>query len=1192
MSISRRALLSSAGLALLVPLMRAGRAAAAPASAVPGTKATGTETMTIPDPLALTGTWTRTDDGGRRVVTGADRNALALSEQRLAAVARYAARITVDAGSPYAVGSLVVRAADDGSTGYAAGLDPNLGRVRLHDLATGRDLVTPAAVALSPGTTYLLEVALDGPDLAVSLDGTKVLTAHDTTYEHGAAGLHAYNGTVLFGQPTLRTVTTTVTGWTTHGGAWTPTALGWRADAPADTNARAISATRVHDTAFQADIQIHDPYSVATLLLRTDEQGSTGYGIQIDPNLNRLRLYRVDGDTTLATHSTTLDVGHVYRIRAEAQGTRLRVHWQTDFLTPDGYAPVITAEDTAHSAGLLGVQVYNGSVSFDDLAATGLITDLQGWSSRSGAWTPDLRGIRAEGTDALRIAPFPGGDVLLSTDLILTSAASAGLVVRADGSGAGGYAVRLDASGVRLMDRHDGSVLAQAAPPVRPFATGSTYRTEIRALGTKITVTVDGVEAFTATVSRTAGSSVGLTSTAGTALFQEVRARTPQTYYTDTHRPAYHYSQLASHTSDPNGLVAYEGEYHLFHQDSGQWAHAVSADLLHWRALPVALPLSDFGHSWSGSCVADTNDDSGLFGGGSGLIAYYTSYHPDRPGGNQSVRLATSEDRGRSWQWYGDDPVVQNPGGADGDWDFRDPKVVRDDDHDRWVMVVSGGDHIRFLTSTDLLQWTYRSSFGYGAWVTGGVWECPDLFPLPDDGDPARVRWVLALSTGAVRTTDGSAAEYFVGDWDGTTFTTTNTAGTPLRAEAGRDYYAAMTFYGLPGGRRVQIGWLSNWDYAFSAPTGEWNGQLSVPRELTLAGGRLVQHPAAETTALRTGATTVHDITVGPGSPNPLAGVRGRSYEIEAEIALPATGAATDFAFRLRAAGDKGLLVGYDVGASVLYTDRSNAGTADFTEHFAGRTTAPVALTETDGERRLRLRILVDTSAVEVFDGDGRVSLSCLVFPGPDAQDMAFTATGGAARLVRITVHRWADVFRVTDAAPPSPPALTGAAFRTGGLGELNVVPAGHWTVTGAGRTGTFDRDSTTVSATEYGDLELTTLIRFGGPEGTSGAGSILIRASADAADGYAVNLDPNLRTIRLFRKDAGGATVLAEVPLLVRSGTTLPLRIRAQGDRIEVFVDGRSTIDVTDTRYTRGRIGLNVFGGRAAYQDTYVTPL
>ncbi|MGW1107644.1 GH32 C-terminal domain-containing protein, partial [Streptomyces sp. NPDC002540] len=218
--------------------------------------------------------------------------------------------------------------------------------------------------------------------------------------------------------------------------------------------------------------------------------------------------------------------------------------------------------------------------------------------------------------------------------------------------------------------------------------------------------------------------------------------------------------------------------------------------------------------------------------------------------------------------------------------------------------------------------------------------------------------------------------------------------------------------------------------------------------------------------------------------------------------------------------------------------------------------------------------------------------ISSLVFPEPDDRGMAFYAAGGTARIVTLTVHKLRDVHRVTDTGPKAPAIPAGAAFRSGGLGDLTVVPAGHWTTTGAGRTGVFDRDSTAVSGTEYGDLELTTLIRFGGPDCTSGAGSVLLRATPDTADGYAFNLDPNLRTARLFRRDGGQTTVLAEAPLLLRTRVTLPLRIRARGGRIEAFVDGRPVIDVTDTRYARGRIGLNVFGGRTAYQDTFVTAL
>ncbi|MFD9605978.1 GH32 C-terminal domain-containing protein [Streptomyces sp. NPDC059970] len=255
------------------------------------------------------------------------------------------------------------------------------------------------------------------------------------------------------------------------------------------------------------------------------------------------------------------------------------------------------------------------------------------------------------------------------------------------------------------------------------------------------------------------------------------------------------------------------------------------------------------------------------------------------------------------------------------------------------------------------------------------------------------------------------------------------------------------------------------------------------------------------------------------------------------------TGGATEFGLRLRTGGSRRTAVGYDVGAGKPFVDRTDAGVRDFTEQFAGRTSTPLPQEAVDGERRLRIRLFMDTSSGEVFGGDGRATISSLLFPEPDDQGMAFYADGGEARIVTLTGHRLRDLFRVTDTGPDSPATPSGGEFRSGGLGDLTVVPAGHWTTTGADRTGTFDRDSTAVPTTVHGDLERTTPIRFGGPDGTSGAGSVLFRATPDTADVYAVNPDPNLRTARLFCRDGGRTTVLAEVPLLLRTGVTPPLR-------------------------------------------------
>ncbi|MEU6177494.1 GH32 C-terminal domain-containing protein [Streptomyces coeruleorubidus] len=1190
MSVSRRTLLLAGGTAAALLPLGSGLFAAQAATPSAG----GATPVPIPDPLPVTGTWTRTSEGGQKATTGRHgRAALALSEQQLATKGTYAARITPESAS--SMGALVFRATPDGSTGYAVALDPRRARIRLYDLAGGDTIATAPLKSTQARRPHHLEVAVDGPELSIYVDGRRLLHTEDHRHDTGSVGLLAQGGTVTFGPPSVSTVTTNLTGWTTSGGTWTATTLGWHADPAQGATARAVTTTRAYDTALQADLLLHHASAIASLSVRTDAEATCGYGVEVDAGQGRLRLYRIDGNATLGTYPTTIKAHTVYRLRVEAEGDELRVHWQTNFLSPDGYSPVITAQDPTHTKGRLAVTASSGAASFENIAAADLATGVQGWTTRSGTWTPDLRGIRGE--NGLRTAPFTEGDLVARADITPAgTSSSAGLVLRASANGSGGYEARLETgrNTVVLLDRSSGTRLASATGPVRRIAPGNTYRVEARATGRTIEVYVDGVRALRTRVSRTTGGAVGTAATHGTSYFQNIEIRATADYFTEPYRPTYHYSQLTGSTSDPCGLLYHDGEYHLFHQDEGRWAHAVSTDLVHWQPLPIALPWNAYGHCWTGCAVVDTDDTSGLFDGGSGLIAYYTSYHPDKPGGNASIRIAYSKDKGRSWQLHGGPaPAVQNPGGPDAGWTFRDPKVIRDEQHDQWLMVVSGGDHIRFFTSTDLLTWTQVSSFGYGDWVTPGVWECPDFFPLPVDGDEDKVKWVLTLSTGAVRATNGSAAQYFTGDWNGTSFTPDQTPGTTLRADAGRDYYAAMSFYGLPDDRRVWLGWMSNWDYPFSAPTGAWKGQLSTPRELTLTstadGVRLAQRPVPELTALRTSTKTLKDVAVGPNSANPLAGATGIAYEIEAEIHL---GTATEIGFRVRTADDQHTTVGYDAEANELFVDRSAAGLSDFTQYFAGRTTAPMQ--PTDG--RVTLRVFVDASSVEVFGADGQAAVTSLIFPTPDADGMAFYAKGGTAHIESLKVHHLKGAYRLVNRVKLLPTAPAGGGEFRSDLGKLTVTPAGHWSTDSAGRAGTFDKDSNAISTRTATDLDLTTLVRLGGPDPeTGGALSVLWRSSADGTDAYCLNIDPDLRVIRLVAKANGNfddGAALARVPALVRRGTTYPLRVLTEGDRIQVFLDGKRIIDVTDTTYANGHVGLNVFGGRAAYQDTYAKEL
>ena len=390
MSVSRRTLLLATGTTTaLLPL--AGSLPAAQAATPSAGGATPAPTP-IPDPLPVTGAWTRTLGGGQKATAGRRGPALALSEQQLATKGTYTARMTSESAS--AVGGLVFRAALDGSTGYAAALDAGRARLRLYDLASGDTLATAPLPGGRTGRPHDLAVAVDGPELTVSVDGKRLLRVEDHRHDTGSVGLLAQGGDVTFGPPSLSAVTTNLTGWATGGGTWTATSLGWRAAPSQGATARAVTTTRAYDTAFQADLLLHDASAVASLLVRTDATTTRGYGVEVDPGQGRLRLYRIDGNVTLGTYPTTIKADTVYRLRLEAEGGELRVHWQTNFLSPDGYSPAITAQDSTHTTGRLAVTAAAGAVSFENLAAADLVTGLEGWTARTGTWTPDLRGIR------------------------------------------------------------------------------------------------------------------------------------------------------------------------------------------------------------------------------------------------------------------------------------------------------------------------------------------------------------------------------------------------------------------------------------------------------------------------------------------------------------------------------------------------------------------------------------------------------------------------------------------------------------------------------------------------------------------------------------------------------------------------------------------------------------------------------
>lgn len=252
----------------------------------------------------------------------------------------------------------------------------------------------------------------------------------------------------------------------------------------------------------------------------------------------------------------------------------------------------------------------------------------------------------------------------------------------------------------------------------------------------------------------------------------------PASADTPQHRPAYHFSPAKNWMNDPNGLVFHKGVYHLFFQynplgdrwGNMSWGHATSRDLVHWEEQPVAIPFDANEGVFSGSVVVDTTNSSGLgTAENPPLVAMYTSAYTQASGrdGIQAQSLAYSTDDGQTWTKYSGNPVIDI-----GSREFRDPKVFWYEPAKEWRMVaVIANEHkVLIWRSADLKAWTRLSEFGPRDAV-GGVWECPDLFPLAVDGDPANTKWVMLVSLNPGGIAGGSGTQYFVGDFDGTTFT-------------------------------------------------------------------------------------------------------------------------------------------------------------------------------------------------------------------------------------------------------------------------------------------------------------------------------------------------------------------------------------------------------------------------------------
>lgn len=467
-------------------------------------------------------------------------------------------------------------------------------------------------------------------------------------------------------------------------------------------------------------------------------------------------------------------------------------------------------------------------------------------------------------------------------------------------------------------------------------------------------------------------------------------------------RPVYHHTPVYGWMNDPNGMFYKDGVYHLYFQynpygsvwGNMHWGHSTSTDLMHWNFEGCAIVPDAWGAIFSGSCVVDHNNTAG-FGKGA-VVAFYTSAKATPWGDVQSQSMAYSLDNGKTFTKYEGNPILTSS-----EKDFRDPKIFWYAPGKHWVMMLAVGQHMEIYSSVNLKEWKKESEFGAMQGAHGGVWECPDLVEIPVEGTREK-KWVLICNLNPGGPFGGSAAQYFVGSFDGKKFVNESPTQTKWM-DWGKDNYATVTWNNAPDGRCIALGWMSNWQYANNVPTRQYRSANTLARDLTLyrEGQELYlkSTPSVEVKKARGKKVSIPSFKVSEKHEmvNLFEEKQG-AYEVE--IVIQNTGA-SKIAFCLL--NDKGEKVSmyYDLNRKQFVMDRSESGTVDFSKDFPAVTVAPANV-----DKELTLRLFVDRSSIEAFGEDGKFVMTNLVFPSQPYVKMCFEADKNGYAVKSLNVYK------------------------------------------------------------------------------------------------------------------------------------------------------------------------------------------
>ena len=461
-------------------------------------------------------------------------------------------------------------------------------------------------------------------------------------------------------------------------------------------------------------------------------------------------------------------------------------------------------------------------------------------------------------------------------------------------------------------------------------------------------------------------------------------SNTFDTNNTEYFRPAYHHTPLYGWMNDPNGMFYKDGVYHLYYQHNPYgslwgnmtWGHSTSTDLIHWQHHPEAILPDAIGTVFSGSAVVDKEGTAGW--GANAIVAMFTS-----AGRTQQQSIAYSTDGGTTFARYIDNPVIMN------EQECRDEKVFWDEKHQQWgvVIVDALGKQVFFYASKDLKNWTRTGKFGQGYGSQKGIWECPDLMQLPVRGTKGEKKWVLINST-APNPSGAPSMQYFVGEYDGNTFTCDDKPEKTKWVDFGFDNYALTSWSNSPSGRHTIMGWMASPQYAGSVPTKQYRSADTMPRDVELFRGDdgslyLSAVPAKELSALRGEMTLKSSFSADNNEvTKTLTGSDDGLYEID--VTLKTNGKTPAVLTLLNDKGEE-VVMTYNAAKCTFAFDRAKSGITNFSNDFPKTAVAPTPKGNT-----LSLRLFIDRSSIETFEGEGRFVMTNLVFPTKPYSKISF----------------------------------------------------------------------------------------------------------------------------------------------------------------------------------------------------------